>query len=60
MTPNANKDPIGDLIDKLRSFLGFGNHPKTVAALPGKTRFSIWYFLFAMVLFSYLQLLLFS
>ncbi len=28
MAPNANKDPIGDLIDKLRSFFGIGNHGK--------------------------------
>ena len=60
MTPNANKDPIGDLIDKLRSFLGFGNRQKNLTALPGKTRFSIWYFVLAIILFSYLQPLLFS
>jgi len=60
MALNDKKDPIGDLIDKVRSFFGFGNHPKKQTALPGKTRFSIWYFVIAMILFSYLQPLLFS
>ncbi|MGD8369839.1 MAG: ATP-dependent zinc metalloprotease FtsH, partial [Desulfobacterales bacterium] len=60
MAPSADKDPIGDLIDKLRSFFGFGKRPKNRAALPEKRRFSIWYFVIAMILFSYLQPLLFS
>ena len=60
MAPNANKDPIGDLIGKLRSFFGFGDRPKNQSALPAKKRFSIWYFVFAMLLFSYLQPLFFS
>ena len=60
MALNANKDPIGDLIDKLRSFFGFGDRPKNQSALPAKKRFSIWYFVIAMILFSYLQPLLFS
>jgi cell division protease FtsH len=32
---------------------------KNKAGMPGKTRFSIWYFVFAMIFFSYLQQLLF-
>ena len=60
MALNENKGPIGDLVDKLRSFFGLSNHPNNPAALPGKTRFSIWYFVIAMIVFSYLQPLLFS
>jgi cell division protease FtsH len=53
--PMQTKIPIGDLIDKLRSFFGFGDRPKNQSALPAKKRFSIWYFVIAMILFSYLQ-----
>ncbi len=60
MAPNKNKGPIDDLLDKLRSFLGLGNHPNNPAALPGKTRFNIWYFVAAMIVFYSLQPLLFS
>ena len=60
MAPNANKDPIGDLIDKLRSFFGFGDRPKNQSAIPAKKRFSIWYFVLAMILFYYLQPMLSS
>jgi cell division protease FtsH len=60
MASNENKNPLSDLGDKLRSFFGVGNHPKKQTALPGKTRFNIWYFVLAMLLFSYLQTLLFS
>lgn len=42
-------------MDKLRSFLGFGNHSKKQTGLPRKARFSIWYFLIAIFLFTYLQ-----
>ena len=57
---DEKKDPLINLLDKLRSFFGFGNYPKKQTALPNKTRFSIWYFVFAMLLFSYLQPLFFS
>jgi cell division protease FtsH len=60
MAFNENKDPLGNLGDKLRSFLGFSGQRKNKAALPGKTRFSLWYFVLAMLLFSYLQQFLFS
>jgi cell division protease FtsH len=60
MTPNENKDPIGDLMNKLRSRFGFGDHSKDKSGLPPKTRFSIWYFVVAMIFFSYLQQHLFS
>src|SRR5210317_1954862 len=53
MASNENKDPIGNLIDKLRSLLGFQERQKNT--LPPKARFSIWYFLIAIFLFTYLQ-----
>jgi cell division protease FtsH len=61
MASNENKDPIGNLKDRLRALLSVGDHPKkNKTALPPKARFSIWYFLIAMLLFSYLQQSLFS
>ena len=54
MAFNDKKDPFINSMDKLRSFFGFGNHSKKQTALPGKTRFSIWYVVLAMLLFSYL------
>ncbi len=60
MALNGNKSPIEDLMNKLRSFLGGDNHSKKQTGLPGKKRFSVWYFVFAMILFSYLQPVLFS
>lgn len=53
MASNENKDPIGNLMDKLRSLLGFQERQKNT--LPPKARFSIWYFLIAIILFTYLQ-----
>jgi cell division protease FtsH len=44
----------------MRSFFGFGDRPKNQSALPAKKRFSIWYFVLAMILFYYLQPVLFS
>ena len=60
MASNRNNDPIGNLTDKLRALFGFGGQPKNKNALPPKTRFSIWYFLLAMLFFSYLQQFFFS
>jgi cell division protease FtsH len=54
MASNENKEPQG-LIDKLRSQFGYNDPLKNKATLPPKTHFSIWYFLLAMILFSYLQ-----
>ena len=45
MASNENKDPIGNLMDKLRSLLGFQERQNNT--LPPKARFSIWYFLIA-------------
>jgi len=46
--------------DKLRSLFGFGNSQKDDKGLPPKAHFSIWYFVLAMIFFSYLQPLFFS
>ena len=60
MASSGNKDPIGNLMDKLRSLFGFSDHLKNKAGLPPKTRFSIWYALATILLFSYLQQYYFS
>jgi len=60
MAANGNKDPIGNLMDKLRSLFGSSDHLKNKAGLPPKTRFSIWYALAAILLFTYLQQYFFS
>ena len=57
---DKKKDPLNNLVDKLRSFLDSGNLPKKQTALPGKSRFNIWVLVFAVIFFSYLQPLLFS
>jgi cell division protease FtsH len=60
MAFNENKDPMGNLLDKLRSHFGFSDRPKDKSGLPPKTRFSLWYFIVAMIFFSYLQQYIFS
>jgi cell division protease FtsH len=55
MPSNGKKGPIEDLKDKLRSFFGPRDPQKKKDALPPKTHFSIWYFLIAFLLFTYLQ-----
>jgi ATP-dependent Zn protease len=60
MASNDKKDPLANLVDKLRSFFGLDNPPKNKTASAGKRGFKLWYFIFAMILFSYLQPLLFS
>jgi len=60
MPSNGNKDPIGNLMDKLRSLFGSSDHLKNKATLPPKTRFSIWYALAVILLFAYLQQYFFS
>ena len=47
-------------MDKLRSLFGFGDHSKDKNGLPPKTRFSLWYFIIAVMFFSYLQQFIFS
>jgi len=55
MPSNGKKEPIEDLKDKLRSFFGPRDPQKKKDAYPPKTHFSIWYFLIAFLLFTYLQ-----
>jgi cell division protease FtsH len=55
MASNKNKNPIDSLTDKIRSFFGTDDPLKNKTALPPKTRFNIWYFLLAVLFFSYLQ-----
>jgi cell division protease FtsH len=55
MPSNGKKEPEGNLQHKIRSFLGVGDPQKKKNALPPKAHFSIWYFLLAFLLFSYLQ-----
>jgi cell division protease FtsH len=60
MGSTENNNPRGNLMDKLRSHFGFGDHSKDKSGLPPKTRFSLWYFIVAMIFISYLQHTIFS
>ena len=55
MPSDGKKEPLEDLKDKFRSFFHAQDPQKKKNALPPKARFSIWYFLLAFLLFSYLQ-----
>jgi cell division protease FtsH len=60
MPSNEKKEPIEDLKDRFRSFFGPRDPQKKKDALPPKAHFSIWYFLIAFLLFTYLQQYYFS
>jgi cell division protease FtsH len=60
MPSERGKKPQENLKDKLRSFFGTHDPQKKKDALPSKAHFSIWYFLMALLLFSYLQQHFFS
>jgi cell division protease FtsH len=60
MASNENKDSISNLMNKLRSLFGLKDPRKKKDALPPKAHFSIWYFLIAFLLFTYLQQYFFS
>ena len=55
MAPNGKNEQPETLMDKFRSLFGNREPQKKKNALPPKARFSIWYFLLAFLLFSYLQ-----
>jgi cell division protease FtsH len=55
MPSNEKKDLGENLKDKFRSLFGPQDPQKKKNALPPKAHFSIWYFLIAFLLFSYLQ-----
>ncbi len=55
MPSDGKKEPIEVLKDKFRSFFSPRDPRKKKDALPPKAHFSIWYFLMAFLLFTYLQ-----
>ena len=60
MPSNGKKEPMENLIDKFRSIFSPKDPQKKKNALPPKAHFSIWYFVMAFLLFSYLQQNFFS
>ena len=55
MPPNEKKEPMEALKEKFRSFFGSQDPEKKKDGLPPKAHFSIWYFLIAFLLITYLQ-----
>ena len=55
MPSNGKKEPVENLKIKFRSLFGPQDPQKKKDALPPKAHFSIWYFLIAFLLFTYLQ-----
>jgi cell division protease FtsH len=60
MPSDRKIEPKENLKDKFRSLFGPQDPQKKKNALPPKAHFSIWYFLLAFLLFSYLQQYYFS
>jgi cell division protease FtsH len=60
MPSNGKKEPMEELKDKFRSLFGPRDPQKKKDGLPPKTHFSIWYFLIAFLLITYLQQYFFS
>ncbi len=60
MRSDGEKDLADDLRDKLRSIFSPTTPRKTQDGLPPKVHFSIWYFMMAFLLISFLQQYLFS
>ena len=60
MASESNNKPLKTIKDRLSSLAGFGDTRKGEKGLPPKTHFSIWYFVLAILFFSYLQPLFFS
>ncbi len=57
---SGKKQSRGDFIDRLRSSFGGQAGPQKKDGMPPKTRFSIWYFLLAILLVMYMQQYFFS
>jgi cell division protease FtsH len=55
MPSDEKKETMQKLKDKVRSFYGLRDPQKKKDGLPPKTHFSIWYFLIAFLLITYLQ-----
>jgi len=60
MPANGKKSLLEDLKERLQSLFAPQEGQKKKDALPPKTHFSIWYFLIAFLLFTYLQQYFFS
>ena len=60
MASDGKKEPVEILKDKFRSIFSPKDPQKRKNALPPKAHFSIWYFLMAFLLFSYVQQYFFS
>jgi len=54
MSKSGENGPPENLMDRLRTLFGFQG-PNNKNALPPKAHFSIWYFLIAVLAFSYMQ-----
>jgi len=59
MPSDRKNEQQKNVMDKFRSLFGSGE-PQKKSGLPPRTRFSIWYFVMAFLLFSYLQQAYFS
>jgi cell division protease FtsH len=55
MPSNEKKEPMEELKERFRSFFGPRDPQKKKDGLPPKAHFSIWYFLIALLLITYLQ-----
>jgi len=55
MAANGEKTPLGDLKERLRALFAPGSVQKRKGAMPPKTHFSIWYFVLAFLLITYVQ-----
>jgi cell division protease FtsH len=60
MPSSGKKEALEELKEKFRSFFGPRDPQKKKDGLPPKTHFSIWYFLIAFLLITYLQQYFFS
>jgi cell division protease FtsH len=60
MPSDEKKEPLERFKEKLRSFMGHPDPPDIKNTLPPKAKFSIWYALVTILLFTYLQQYFFS
>jgi cell division protease FtsH len=60
MPSSEKKELMEDLKNRFRSFFGLRDPQKKQTGLPPRTHFSIWYFLIAILLITYLQQYLFA
>jgi len=55
MTANSNKEPQKNIIEQIRSLLGFENTPPRKDGLPPKTGLNIWYVLLTFLFITLIQ-----